>query len=126
MATWGFYVCKMIGNGSEDDPYRPYIAGFPLAWSMVGQTGKGCLVFAINPTSDLDNDPQITPVKRDLSATFARNEWNQFINKLKDFGLNANDYDQNRTVREAIIWIGKQWEPMFDIDDYIHNAELMP
>ena len=114
----GFYVCHIIGDGSEDNPYRAYVDNYNVNWVMAGQVGRGALVYVSNPTPELENDNKIYKLPKDLDATFDRNDWNALTNRLKAQGLTPNNYDPNLTVREAIIWIGTAYEPGFDINHF--------
>ena len=115
----GYYVCKMIGTGAEADANRPAISNYPVDWIMVGQLGRGCLVYVSNPTPELDADPQIVVLSKNLDATFSRNEWNALVTRLHAFDtFDPSDYDATRTVREVIISIGTKWEPSFDINNF--------
>ena len=114
-----FIICRMVGNGTENDPLRPYIYDhYRVSWVAVGKSGKGALVFVKNPTPELEADPQVTVLSRDLTAKFERNEWNAVANKFKDYGLSPAEYDPNRTIRDTIIMIGTQYEPAFNIDNF--------
>lgn len=31
--TRRFYLCPIIGAGTEDDPYRPKVAEYPVSWT---------------------------------------------------------------------------------------------
>lgn len=33
------YICQIIGDGSEDNPFRPAIADYPLSWTAEIKTG---------------------------------------------------------------------------------------
>jgi len=48
-----FYCCHIIGKGTEEDPYRPYIDIYPVNWVMAGEVGRGALVYVSNPTPEL-------------------------------------------------------------------------
>lgn len=114
----GFYLCHMIGDGSEENPYRPYIDNYPVNWVMAGQVGRGALVYVSNPTPELEADNKIHVLPKDLDRPFTRNQWNFLTNRLKAQGLRDKEYDPDFTLKDAIIFIGKQYNPAFDIDHF--------
>ncbi|BAF60384.1 universal stress protein UspA and related nucleotide-binding proteins [Pelotomaculum thermopropionicum SI] len=119
----GFYICGMIGSPStskygDEDPYRPYIDNYPVNYVCAAVAGKGALVYVSNPTPEMEADPKIHRINKAMDDTLTRSEWNFLVNKLKGLGLNPNEYNPKLTVREAIIWIGTQYNPAFDIDHF--------
>ena len=120
-----YYVCKIIGTGKiletdgKDDPFRP-ISEYPVNWVMVGETGRGCLVYVSNPIPELDKDPQVIPLPKESKATFTRQEWNRFVTKLggMNIGLYPNDYKSTRTTNQTVVTIGKMFEPDFNLEHF--------
>lgn len=113
-----FYLCHIIGDGSEEDPYRAYIANYPVNWVMTGKVGQGALVYVSNPIEALAFDNMIYKLSRNLDSTFSLSEWESLTETLRARGLSPEEYDPNRTVKEAIIWIGKVFDPAFDLDHF--------
>lgn len=114
----GFYACHIIGDGSEENPYRPYIDNYPVNWVMAGQVGRGALVYVSNPIPELEADNKIFVIPKNLDHTFTRTQWNALANRLKAQGLTPGEYDSNLTIRDAIIFIGTAYNPAFDIDHF--------
>ncbi|SFH39282.1 hypothetical protein SAMN05660649_05032 [Desulfotomaculum arcticum] len=115
-----YYVSKMIGKGTEEDPYRTPVANYSVNWVMVGQTDKGCLVYVPNPTPEMEVDKDIKALPKDLNTTFTRQDWNRLVTNLhsQNIDISPSDYDPARTVREVIIIIGQLLEPTFDINHF--------
>ena len=112
----GYYICGIVGTGGDGDAYRPALADYPVDWSMT-QGGQNCLVYVSNPTPELDADPRIVAFKKDLTATYTLEEWGVLTERLSVYGIDLSEYDPERTVREIINAIGREWEPTFDLSN---------
>lgn len=114
-----FYVCKMVGTGTEEDPYRSYIADiFRVTLTQVGEIGKGCLCYVADPTPELEADPKVHALPKKMNFAFEPHEWERIAARLENAGFNPPAYDPDRTALQLIRWIGRKLEPDFDIKQF--------
>ena len=60
------YRCPIIGNGSEDDEFRPYIADYRVKWAIHGEfpaEGTHCTV-VVDAEADIHTTLQADPLIR--------------------------------------------------------------
>ncbi|MCL6612729.1 MAG: hypothetical protein K6T66_14430 [Peptococcaceae bacterium] len=123
-----YYLTKVVGTGTEDDPRRPYISKFDgVAWAAAYDdppSTRGCLVFCPNPTPEMEADPYVKRVsKANLDDFYSSTEFDRLKQFLADHGvtdaseINRSDY----TCRQILNWIGRKISRYqgFDLNRFI-------
>ncbi len=123
-----YYLCDIIGDGSEDEPYRPKVADYGVKWSggiEVGPDGKPLhsdilVIVSTNNHSVLRGVPGIDPLP-DFALDGKMSAINnvvkkQMINALRRRGIDDSGIGNTDGYREAMQQIGKQRSATFDID----------
>lgn len=131
-----YYLCDLIGDGSDDNPFRPAVADLGVSWagSIVtddnpnsptwGRPVYGdCLVIVnTDDHAKLRNVQGIDPMPdfpRDGKASginvTARNAMNLALQRRGFSTLNLNGVDGYGDMLQAI---GRQRDPAFDIDKF--------
>jgi len=126
-----YYLCNIIGDGSDDNPFRPAVADYDTAgvsWSGVFQRDPSgrpihadCLV--IVDTEDhslLRRDAHLDPMP-DFSLDGKMSAINKVVktamtNALKRRGFDVSGITNTDGYREALQQIGMQRSGAFDID----------
>lgn len=124
-----YYLCDLVGDGSEDNPYRPAVADLGYRFSATWSTGADgrpsgtwalAIVAAANHTP-LRNRPGIDPmpdVSLDIrlsavqAATRSQMEAAMARRGIPALAGNADGY------RELIQHIGRKASPAFDVDAF--------
>jgi hypothetical protein len=125
-----YYVSKIIGTGTEDDPYRPKVADHGVSWAgsiLSRPDGKplhpDCLVVveAVNH-APLRADPDIDAMpdaSLDLKVSSINTATkNGMINKLRKRGFATQFIDSTDGYRDVIHGIGRQRDPDFDVANF--------
>lgn len=133
-----YYVCKVIGDGSYESPYRAAIAdvvdpsthllaftiaatiksnpdGTPaLPWCLVIAAGKNHAL--VNSNADIDPLPDY-PLDVKLSAMNTATKLAAF-NKMAARGINTNALSNADGYRDLIRGLGQQHEASFSEDNF--------
>lgn len=125
-----YYVCKIIGDGSDSEPYRPKVADYPVAWvGMVGSNPNGTprfgwalvLVDTVNH-DQLLNDNQIKAIPdATLDSTFGslntptRNAVRNFLNAE---GIDTQWIQNGTLIRKIIRYLGQQHAAAFSENNF--------
>lgn len=134
--TKRFYVTKIRGDGTEDNPYRPAVADHGVNWSGSIVTdndesspnyGKplyaDCLVVvATDKHAKLKADPDIDalpdyPLDGKVSSINTATK-NGMIAALKKRGFSTADVSSTDGFRDLVQSIGRQRDPAFDVDNF--------
>lgn len=122
-----YYLCPMIGSGTEESPYRPKIANFSnVNWTaIVSHNPDGTLklpwafviVRAVDHTTILADsqikalpDISLDLTVGDLSAA-VRNAMN---NALTNFGIDTSPVKMSTTIRQVLRYLGRKHVADFD------------
>lgn len=125
-----YYVCDLVGDGSEENPFRPVIANFPVAWSGSIPTGvdgrpvhKDCLV--IVSTEDhaaLRNAAGVVPLPDfpldGKMSAIQNGTRNTMLSALVARGFDTTSIGNADGYRDALSEIGRQRDPLFNIDKF--------
>lgn len=125
-----YYISPIIGDGSENNPYRPKVADHGVAWSGAipsGPDGKPtsswALVIvaaknhaAIIADKDIDDLPEF-PLDGKVSAIQTQTK-NAMKSKMEKRGISTAFVDGTDGYREVIRGIGRQLEPTFDENNF--------
>lgn len=134
--TKRFYVTKIRGDGTEDNPYRPAVADHGVNWSGSIVTdndesspnyGKplyaDCLVVvATDKHSTLRADPDIDalpdyPLDGKVSSINTATK-NAMIAALQRRGFRTDDVSNTDGFRDLVQSIGRQRDPAFNVDNF--------
>jgi hypothetical protein len=134
--TKRYYVSKILGDGSEENPYRPAVADHGVNWSGSIATDENeaspnygkplfadCLVIvATSNHAKLRNDPNISALpdfaldgKVSSINTVTKNA---MIAALKKRGFSTSDVANTDGFRELLQSIGRQRDPKFNVDNF--------
>lgn len=123
-----YYVAEIIGDGSMDNPYRPAVEDYGVAWAGAIETDvagkpihRDCLVLV-----STDNHAQLRADSRiDAMPDFALDGKmsainnvvkTAMINALRRRGIDVSGLTNTDGYREALQQIGMQRSAAFDID----------
>ena len=126
-----YYVSAIIGDGTEENPFRPAVADHGVSWvgSIKSDPVTGhpihadCLVLvAAQNHAQLRGDNRITAMpdfaldgKMSAINTVTKNG---MINALKKRGFDTSTIGNTDGYRDALHDIGKQRDPDFNIDKF--------
>lgn len=123
-----YYMCEVIGSGTEDDPRRPVVANYPgLAWITIYDNNplntKGCLVYCPNPTPEMEADPKVRKIsKASLDDSYTGAEFDLLKQILADNGImdTAEINNTHFNCMRLINWIGRKLTGFhgFDLKNY--------
>lgn len=121
-----FYICKVIGDGTEDNPYRPKVADYPVSWSGMlpsnpDGTPKYGFTFVIAATQDhtaLLADPQIKGMPElSLDAqigSLSKDLRDKMLAYFDEEGIDRTGLNLQSTMRDVLRRVGKHLEAAFD------------
>lgn len=125
-----YYVSDLIGDGTDENPFRPLIDSFGVPWVASIQTdANGFPVFAdalvlVNTPNHavLRNQPGITPLPDfpldgKISAIQTGTK-NAMLAALADRKFDTTSIGNADGYRDAIQAIGRQRDPVFDVDRF--------
>lgn len=126
-----YYVSDIIGDGSEENPFRPAVADHGVSWVGSIQsdpvTGRpihaDCIVLvAAQNHAQLRADKRITAMPDfaldgKMSAINTATK-NGMLNALQKRGFSTSTIGNADGYRDALRDIGKQRDPVFDIDNF--------
>lgn len=131
-----FYVSKIRGDGSEENPFRPAVADHGVNWSgsIISDENEAsptygkplyadCLVIvATKDHGKLRNDPDIDPLPEfpldgKVSSINTATK-NAMIAALQKRGFNTSGVSNTDGFRELVQSIGRQRDPAFSIDNF--------
>jgi hypothetical protein len=132
-----YYIAKIIGDGTETNPYRSAIhkyqdlqyesgeipsdpvTGAPLVGYVLAVVhGKDHSRIAADP--DIDALPDF-PLDGKMSSLHTVTK-NKFINALKKHGIDTSSIGSVDGYREAIRLVGKSINPSFDENNFDLNG----
>lgn len=125
-----YYVCDLIGDGSEENPFRPAVADFPVSWAgsiVTGDDGRpvhgDCLVIVnTEDHSTLRNAARVTPLPDfplDGKVSAIQNGTkNAMLSALTARGFDTTAIGNADGYRDALIEIGRQRDPAFNVDKF--------
>lgn len=125
-----YYISKIIGTGSMQDPYRPAVADEGVSW--VGDIPSDpdgrplydtCLVLVnskvhskLRTHPDIDALPDF-PLDGKVSAIQQQTKTGM-ITALKKRGFDTAGLENKDGYRDVLQSIGKQRSPHFDLDNF--------
>ena len=121
-----FYVCKVVGDGSEYNPYRPKVADYQVNWAGMIQsnpdgTPKYGFAFVIAATIDhtqLLADPQIKGIPElSLDATIStlpKATRDAMLAVFDQEGIDRTGLTLQSTMRQVLRRIGRHLAADFD------------
>ena len=126
-----YYVSDIIGDGSEENPFRPAVADHGVAWvgSIQSDPDTGrpiyadCLVLvSAQNHAQLRSDKRITAMPDfaldgKVSAINTTTK-NGMLTALQKRGFNTATIGNKDGYREALHDVGKQRDPAFNIDNF--------
>jgi len=114
-----FYICKIIGDGSDENPYRPKVADYPVKWASIltsneDGTPKFGFAFAIVATTDhtgLLADAQIKGMP-ELSldaqiSTLSKTVRDKMLAYFDEEGIDRTGLNLQSTMRDVIRRVGQ-------------------
>jgi len=120
-----FYICKIVGDGSETNSYRPKVADYPVKWagmipSNPDGTPKYGFAFVIAATLDhtqLLADPQIKGIP-ELSldaqlSSLTKATRDRLLAYFDAEGIDRTGLTLQSTMRQVLRRIGRHLEPDF-------------
>lgn len=125
-----YYVCDVIGDGSEFDPYRAKIADMDVAWSGItptDETGTPTSTWALaivetvnharlSGTPGIDQLPDISlDIKTAAISTVAKTQLNNMLSRRSIGGVAVNSAD---SYKDVINQIGRSIQPSFSADNF--------
>lgn len=131
-----FYVSKIRGDGSEDNPFRPAVADYGVNWtgSIVTDDDENsptygkplydtCLVIVATSNHarlrldpDIDSLPEF-PLDGKVSSINTVTK-NAMIAALRRRGFITADVGNTDGFRELVQSIGRQRDPKFNVDNF--------
>lgn len=128
-----FYITKIIGNGSEENPYRPKVADYNVSWSGVipsnpDGTPKFGFTFVIVSTQNhqpLLADPQIKGMP-ELSldaqiSTLSKDVRDKMLAYFDEEGISRTGLTMQSTMRDVLRRVGKHLSAEFDENNFDAN-----
>lgn len=121
-----YYLCDVIGDGTEDNPFRPAVADYGVNWSgsiPTGEDGRPTTTWALvivgaKDHAQLRKDARLDalpdfPLDGKVSAvnTASRNALTAAMSKR---GVPTSGLQLADGYRDAIRQIGKSLDPAFD------------
>lgn len=121
-----YYVCRVVGDGTENNPYRPKVANYPVNWvGILGSNPDGTpkkawalvLVNAVDHTALLaDNQIKAIP---DLSldatwGTLSTPQRNAAKNAIEAEGIDLSWVNNQTTIRKILRYLGQEQESGFN------------
>lgn len=133
-----FYISKIIGDGSYENPYRPEVSDdvdseVDAAGSWVIPTGANgvpifpwalCVVGALNHLpmqSRQDTDPLPDITMDSTLSVLTNQERNRLLQFMTKRGIDTSGINVNSTFREVIDRIGKALDVNFNALQYDVN-----
>ena len=126
-----YYVSAIIGDGTEENPFRPAVADHGVNWAGSIQsdpvTGHpihaDCFVLVatanhakLKADAGIDAMPDF-PLDGKLSSITTATK-NSMMNKLKARGFNVDGLGNTDGFRDVLQQIGVQRDPVFNIDNF--------
>ena len=126
-----YYVCDIIGDGSEYNSYRPAVADYDVSWSAQIpsslETGKplytNCLVIVgtanhgvLNRDAKIDAMPDFPPIGK-LSAMQSQAK-SAMEAMLARRGFSTATVQASDGYKDLIQALGKQRNSSFNVDDF--------
>lgn len=121
-----YYVCPVVGDGSESSPYRPKVADYGVSYvALLGQNPDGStrrqwafvLVNALDHTSILADNQIFALPDLSLDATLgalSNPQRNAVIRYMNDIGIDTSGVNTNTTVRDVVRLFAAEQESPFD------------
>lgn len=128
-----FYISKIIGDGTEENPFRPKVADYNVSWSGVipsnpDGTPKFGFTFVIVNTRDhqpLLDDPQIKGMP-ELSldaqiSTLSKVTRDKMLAYFTEEGIDRTGLTLQSTMRDVLRRIGKHLSASFNENNFDVN-----
>lgn len=128
-----FYISKIVGDGTEYNPFRPKVADYNVSWSGVipsneDGTPKFGFTFVIVNTQDhtaLLADPQIKGMP-ELSldaqiSTLSKATRDKMLAYFDDEGIDRTGLTLQSTMRDVLRRVGKHLSESFDENKFDVN-----
>lgn len=128
-----FYLSKIIGDGTEQNPYRPKVADYSVSWSGVipsnedGSPKFGFTFVIVNTQNHaaLLADPQIKGMP-ELSldaqiSTLSKAVRDKMLAYFDDEGIDRTGLTLQSTMRDVLRRIGKHLTESFDENNFDVN-----
>lgn len=125
-----YYVCKIIGDGTEFNAYRPAVADYPVAWVTVlgtDATGKPKKAWSLVLVNTVDHDQLLNDARiKSIPDATLDSTWGSLStpvrNATKIFleaeGIATAWIKTNTLIREIIRAIGKAQESGFSENNF--------
>lgn len=128
-----YYLCDIVGDGSEDNPFRPAVADYNVSYVMAcdsDATGRpihadAMVLVNAEDHAQLRGKPGIDPMP-DFALDGKMSAINnvvrtQMINALRRRGIDDSGIGNTDGYREALAQIGMQRAAAFNIDSFDVN-----
>jgi len=125
-----YYVCKIIGDGTETNPYRPKVADYPVSWVVVlgsNPDGSPKKAWALVLVNTVNHDPLLADNQifgmpdATLDSTWGALNTptrNQVTSALQAEGIDTSWIKNATLIREIIRYIGREQEPDFSENNF--------
>lgn len=125
-----YYVCDIIGTGSDEDPFRPAVADLGVSWVasiLTGDDGRpvytDCLALVetvnhniVRNTRGVSPMPDF-PLDGKLSAIQTGTK-NMMMSALGARGFDTTTVGNADGYRDVLQSVGRQRDPAFDVDKF--------
>jgi hypothetical protein len=121
-----YYISKIVGDGSEENPYRPRVADYPVRWvGMIPPNPDGSpkygftfVLVAATDHQQLLDDPQIKGIP-ELSldaqiSTLSKAVRDKMLAYFNEEGIDRTGLTQQSTMREVLRRIGQHLQSTFN------------
>lgn len=125
-----YYVCPVIGDGTEFNAYRPKVEQYNVNWvGLVAQNLDGTLkrnwslvlVNTIDHTPLL-NDPEIRAIPQsaldNTLDSLSANQRSFLKDLLTELGLDSSQATPKTTLRQVLRYLGKNLEQSFSENNF--------
>jgi len=122
-----FYICKVVGDGSDENPYRPKVADYPnVNWTAIINSNpdgspKYSFAFVVANTADhqvLLDDPLIKGMPElSLDAqigTLSKAVRDKMLAYFDQEGIDRTGLTLQSTMRDVLRRIGRHLAPSFN------------
>lgn len=125
-----YYICPVIGDGSEFNAFRPKVADYNVSWvGVVAQNPDGTLkrpwsVVLVNTVNHdpLIADPEIRAVPQvaldNTLGSLTQAQRNFLRNLYDELGLDRTWVNNQTTLREVLRYAGRELEVSFSENNF--------
>lgn len=125
-----YYVSNIIGNGTDEDPFRPKVADYGVSWvGSIPTDANGIPVYAdcltvvnaedhsaLRKDAAIDAMPDF-PLDGKVSAIQTSTK-NAMMTALAVRGFDTSNLGNADGYRDVIQAIGQQRDPLFNVDKF--------